>query len=66
VRRRQNAGVAEIEQLYPGLLAREGKAPLAKGKLVGMALQDPIGFATYAAVSLAVKLGKTAGWTRGR
>lgn len=66
VRRRQNAGVAEIERLYPGLMAREGKAPLGKGKLIGMALQDPIGFVTYVAVSLAVKLGKSAGWTRGR
>lgn len=66
VRRRQNAGVAEIARLYPGLLAREGKPPLGKGKLIGMALQDPMGFATYAAVSLAVKLGKSAGWTRGR
>lgn len=66
VRRRQNAGVAEIERLYPGLLAREGKATLGRGKLAALALRDPIGFATYAAVSLAVKLGKSSGWTRGR
>jgi glycosyltransferase involved in cell wall biosynthesis len=66
VRRRQDAGVAEIARLYPGLLAREAKARLGKGKLIGLALQDPAGFATYAAVSLAVKLRKPAGWTRGR
>lgn len=66
VRRRQDAGVAEIDRLYPGLLAREGKAALGKGRLIALALQDPVGFATYTAVSLAVKLGKTGGWTRGR
>ena len=66
VRRRQNAGVAEIDRLYPGLLAREGKAPMGLGGLLRRAGQDPLGFAAYAAVSLAVKLGKTAGWTRGR
>ena len=66
VRRRQNAGVAEIARLYPGLLDREGKAPLPKTTLITLALRDPIGFCTYAAVSLAVRLGKTKGWTRGR
>lgn len=66
VRRRQDAGVAEIERLYPGLLAREGKTPLTKAALLGMALRDPLGFATYAAVSLAVRFGKSRGWTRGR
>ena len=66
VRRRQDAGVAEIDRLYPGLSAREGKARLTKGTLVRLALQDPVGFVTYAAVSLAVRFGKSAGWTRGR
>jgi glycosyltransferase involved in cell wall biosynthesis len=66
VRRRQDAGVAEIDRLYPGLLAREGKAALGKRRLIALVLQDPAGFATYAAVSLAVKLGKSGGWTRGR
>ncbi len=66
VRRRQDTGVAEIDRLYPGLLAREGKPRLTKPALAKLALHDPIGFATYAAVSLAVRLGKSAGWTRGR
>jgi glycosyltransferase involved in cell wall biosynthesis len=66
VRRRQDAGVAEIAQLYPGLLAREAKARLGKGALLAMALRDPLGFATYAAVSLAVRFGKSGGWVRGR
>lgn len=66
VRRRQDAGVAEIARLYPGLLEREGKPALGKAALLAKALQDPVGFATYAAVSLAVKTGKSGGWTRGR
>lgn len=66
VRRRQDAGVAEIGRLYPGLLDREGKRRLTLQDLVVLALRDPIGFATYATVSLAVKLGKSGGWTRGR
>ena len=66
VRRRQDAGVVEIESLYPGLLAREGKARLGKAAFLAMALRDPLGFATYAAVSLAVRSGTSGGWVRGR
>lgn len=67
VRRRQDAGVAEIARLYPDLLAREGKASLGKARLLALALRDPLGFATYAAVSLAVRLKPAkSGWTRGR
>lgn len=67
VRRRQDAGVAELARLYPGLLAREDKQRLGKARLAGLALQDPVGFATYAAVSLAVRLGPSgAEWARGR
>jgi len=66
VRRRQDAGVAEIDRLYPGLTAREDKPRLTKAALARLALQDPVGFVAYAAVSLAVRLGRSAGWTRGR
>lgn len=67
VRRRQDAGVKEIASLYPGLLAREGKPPLAALEFARLALSDPAGFATYIAVSLAVRLGSGgAGFTRGR
>jgi glycosyltransferase involved in cell wall biosynthesis len=66
VRRRQDAGVAEIDRLYPGLLAREGKEPLGKARLMALLLRDPLGFAAYAAVSLAVRLKRGQGWTRGR
>ena len=66
VRRRQDAGVAEIAKAYPGLMARQGKAALGKGQLCVMALRDPVGFAVYAAVSAAVRLRNGDGWVRGR
>ena len=67
VRRRQDAGVAEINRLYPDLIANEAKPRLTKGALIGMALRDPVGFATYVAVSLAVRAKPADGqWTRGR
>lgn len=66
VRRRQDAGVAEIAKAYPGLMANDSKGVLAKGDLIGMALRDPLGFAVYAGVSLAVRLRPNGGWTRGR
>lgn len=67
VRRRQDAGVAEIARLWPGLLTREGKAPLGTVTLAGLALRDPVGFGTYGAVSLAVRMGRDKkNWARGR
>lgn len=67
VRRRQDAGVAELNRIYPALLAREGKPPLGLGRLAGLALRDPVGFATYAAVALAVRQKRGgAEFTRGR
>lgn len=67
VRRRQDAGVAEIAQRYPALLAQEGKAPLGGAALARLALADPLGFASYALVSLAVRLRRAdGGWSRGR
>lgn len=67
VRRRQDAGVAEIHRLYPEILAREGKARLGPAGLLARAGRDPLGFASYALVSLAVRLkGAERGWTRGR
>lgn len=66
VRRRQNAGVAEIAAKWPELMAREAKPPLGVAGLARMGLADPLGFAAYAAVILGVKLGRSKGWTRGR
>jgi hypothetical protein len=67
VRRRQDRGVAEIAALYPALLKNESKARLGLRGLVGLGLRDPIAFAVYLAVSLAVRLpGTSGGWERGR
>lgn len=67
VRRRQDAGVRELDRMYPGLLAREGKPPLTLGGVLRRALANPFGFATYAAVSLAVRARRGgADFTRGR
>ncbi|WP_151718856.1 glycosyltransferase family 2 protein [Gemmobacter serpentinus] len=67
VRKRQDAGVAEIAAKWPDLLAREAKVPLGLSGILSLALRDPLGFGTYAAVSLAVRLKRGgAGWTRGR
>lgn len=67
VRRRQDAGVAEIARLYPALLANEAKAPLTKGRLLRIGLTDPVGLAVYLTVHIAVRLRPaTKDWTRGR
>ena len=66
VRRRQDAGVAEVARLFPGLLAREAKPVLTRSRLLALALRDPVGFVVYAAVSLTVRLRRGKGWTRGR
>lgn len=67
VRRRQDAGVAEIAARWPELLANEAKPPLRALDLLALALRAPLGFAVYAAVSLAVRRGRQPqGWTRGR
>lgn len=67
VRRRQDAGVRELAAKYPQLMVNESKEPLTKTALMRLALADPLGFATYAAVSLAVRLGPAQPhWTRGR
>ncbi|UWR45685.1 glycosyltransferase family 2 protein [Phaeobacter inhibens] len=71
VRRRQNAGVAEIAERFPALLTNEDVHRPGLAVILRLALRDPAGFMTYAAVALAVKspLFRTrneARWTRGR
>lgn len=67
VRRRQDAGVTQIAERFPGILAREGKHRLGISGLIQRAVSDPIGFAVYAAVSLAVKARRGGSdWVRGR
>lgn len=69
VRRRQDAGVEEIARLYPGLLANDATPRLSPWALAGLILRDPVGFAAYAAVTLAVKTPFARSgtrWARGR
>lgn len=67
VRRRQNQGVAELAQLYPQLMSNNDHRPPGRAEIAGLALRDPAGFAAYALVALAVRLGRAEqGWTRGR
>ena len=67
VRRRQDAGMAQIAAAYPEILTRESKAPLDLKGIAARALHDPWGFAVYAAVSVAVRLRRgSATFTRGR
>lgn len=67
VRRRQDEGVREIAARWPELLANEGKGRLGPAGVARLAVADPVGFAVYAAVSLAVRLGpRSRGWVRGR
>lgn len=68
VRRRQDAGVQEIEALYPDLLHNDDKSPFPAGEKLRLALRDPIGFAIYTAVALYSKLTRkqAKGWSRSR
>ncbi len=68
VRRRQDQGVAEMNDLHPDMMANEGKAATGKTWLLRQLLRDPIAFGTYAAVTLAVRAGwgGQSGWVRGR
>lgn len=67
VRRRQDAGVAEIRHRFPALMANEGKPPLRSGTLLRLAVTAPLGFAIYLGVWLVNRSRRPDGaWTRGR
>lgn len=69
VRRRQNAGVAEVAENYPHLMQNEDTSQVAVSRVPRLLLRDPAGFLAYAAVALAVKTPLFASrnrWTRGR
>lgn len=68
VRRRQDQGVTEIARAFPELLANAENTKPTLGWVLAQALRDPLAFATYAAVSLAVRAGwrGQSGWVRGR
>ena len=67
VRRRQDAGVAEIARNYPALLANDDKGRLGLSGILRLALADPMGFATYGLVSVGSRLlPAPRSWSRGR
>lgn len=66
VRRRQDRGVAQIAEHYPQLVVNDAKPP---APLLPLLRADPLGFAVYASVALAVRLGRPRNanaWVRGR
>lgn len=67
VRRRQDAGVAQVAALYPAILANDETPVLGKSGLLRLALSNPVAFLIYAGVALRVRLspGGTE-WSRGR
>ncbi|AHD01690.1 glycosyltransferase family 2 protein [Leisingera methylohalidivorans] len=69
VRRRQNAGVAEVASKFPVLQQNEDKSPPGAGFVLKLLLSDPAGFLVYAMVALATKtplFASASRWTRGR
>lgn len=67
VRRRQDAGVREIYQLYPQTIKNEAKGSLSAADLLRLGLRDPVGFAVYVGVHIAVRCRSAdGGWARGR
>lgn len=68
VRRRQDAGVAEIGRLYPALMANDDKPRMGPLRLLRLMARDPVGFGAYASVALLVRLPGRRGerWSRDR
>ncbi|KPA21233.1 N-glycosyltransferase [Shimia sp. SK013] len=68
VRRRQNAGVAEVVEKFPYLLENDDKHTLSLWQKLRMGLRDPLGMLVYGAVAVIVKLTpqKDGSWGRGR
>ncbi|MGH1577975.1 glycosyltransferase family 2 protein [Planktotalea sp.] len=68
VRRRQNAGVAELEAKYPKLFENDSKERFTPAAVLKAVVLHPLGTLVYGLVSLTVKLtpGSTNDWRRGR
>lgn len=67
VRRRQDAGVAEIRRLYPGLLKNDPTAGPGAARALRLALRKPVDFLVYFSVHIAVRMRRAGPeWTRGR
>jgi glycosyltransferase involved in cell wall biosynthesis len=77
VRRRQDRGAWQVAVLYPDLMKNEDKLRLGLGGMLMLFARNPVGFAVYSSVALAVRLGgrrrgltasglAMADWSRGR
>jgi len=69
VRKRQNAGVDEVNARYPELAQNDNKAPFGIARLSAAIAKTPIGFVCYSAVAAAVRLAPqrdVKNWSRGR
>ncbi len=67
VRRRQDTGVEEVRDNWPDVIINDGTPALGAKGYARLALRDPVGFAAYAAVALAVKIrGPEREWSRSR
>jgi hypothetical protein len=68
VRRRQDAGVRQIEALYPDLALREDKPPMRPADHLALLRAAPISYLVYVSILLRVRMGgrRATAWTRGR
>ena len=68
VRRRQDAGMAEIAEKFPEILGNDPKPPITPADYLRLFLGQPVSFLVYISVMLTVRFGpnQTAGGTRGR
>jgi len=67
VRRRQDRGMAELVERYPDLAPNGAGTRPGPGTVLRLAARDPVGFAVYTFVALAVRRGPAAAdWSRGR
>ena len=69
VRRRQNAGIAELQALHPRLFKNEGKPRVTWSDHVRLCLEMPFSYIVYVAISTIVRATRANGgetWARGR
>lgn len=65
VRRRQDAGTEELWRLYPELQANEAKGGMGAADHIRLAVTQPIDYAVYVTIKLAVRLKGTKGGAQG-
>ena len=76
VRRRQDRGTRQVAKLFPDLMGNEDKRGLGLTGMMHLFVRNPVAFAVYSSVALAVRLGDrqwrrapgstAADWSRGR